>query len=101
MHRHAQCDCAAIARRFDGMYRCGMADKKRGARPSPASTGRKPPSGTKSVLVYLPVDLVANLEAWASKLNEGNTGPVWARSDVVKAALARAWNERGSKGEAP
>lgn len=62
---------------------------------------RKPPPGTKSVLVYLPVELVANLEKWAATINETTVGPQWSRSDVVKAALARAWTERGSKGEAP
>lgn len=68
---------------------------------SAKATERRPPPGTKSVLVYLPIELVANLETWAANINKAAVGPQWSRSDVVKAALTRAWDERGANGEAP
>lgn len=45
--------------------------------------------------------LLEGLDAWVEKLNAGNTGPRWSRSDVMRATLARALKERGEKGEAP
>lgn len=80
-----------------------MANKapKKAAKTAAKTVERRPPAGTKSVLVYLPTELVANLEQWAANINAAEVGPQWSRSDVVKAALARAWTERGSKGERP
>jgi hypothetical protein len=78
-----------------------MAERKTAAKAKKAEPKRKPPPGTRSVLIYLPDELVAGLDAWVSALNEGKRGPQWARSDVIKAALQRSVDERGSKGEEP
>jgi hypothetical protein len=62
---------------------------------------REPPEGTKSLFVYLPVDLVDGIDAWVDRLNEASDGPRWTRTDVVRRSLARSLEERGKKGEAP
>lgn len=78
-----------------------MAERKTPAKPKKAEPKRKPPPGTRSVLIYLPEALVTGLDAWVLALNEGKRGPQWTRSDVIKAALQRAVDERAPKGEEP
>lgn len=45
--------------------------------------------------------LLGALDAWVKRLNEGNAGPQWTRTDLIRAALTRAVRERAEKGEAP
>lgn len=45
-------------------------------------------------------EMLEALDKWAEKLN-AKGGPRWTRQDVVKAALTRALEERGKKGETP
>ena len=92
---------ATFAMSFPRMYPRRMADRKAGAKPKKAEPKRKPPPGTRSVLLYLPETLVSGLDEWVAALNEGKRGPMWARTDVIKAALQRAVDERGAKGEEP
>lgn len=49
----------------------------------------------------VPNTLLADLDAWAAKLNAGKLGPQWTRNDIVRVVLARAVKERGSKGGEP
>jgi len=68
----------------------------------PAVKGkRQPPPGTAGAFFYLPEALLESLDAWTAQVNASRTGPQWSRTDVVRAVLQRAWDERGSKGEAP
>jgi len=74
------------------------------ARPKAAATKAKTPrvrdrSGALYVLLD-PAQLDA-LDAWADRLNDGNVGPQWNRTALVRAIVSRALSERGSKGEAP
>lgn len=67
---------------------------KRGAKPT---VGATVPANFR-----LPTALVEALDAWAEDLNEKSPmGRRWTRTDVVQEALARAVQERKSKGEAP
>ena len=76
------------------------------ARPKGAATApkaKKPRERDRSGALYVildPAQLEA-LDAWAERLNVGNVGPQWNRTAVVRALVARALSERGSKGEAP
>lgn len=78
---------------------CRMASTK--APKSKVPTRRAPPEGTHAVTLYLPVAMVEGLDAWAEKLSAKGIGPAWSRSDVVRAALQRALEDRAAKGEAP
>jgi hypothetical protein len=53
------------------------------------------------VMVRLEPPLLAALDAWVERLNATTDGPPWTRGEVVRAALARALEERGAAGEAP
>lgn len=61
------------------------------------------PTRDRSGALYAVVgdDVIARLDEWTEKLNSAGTGPKWARQDLVRAALIRALDERGAKGEAP
>lgn len=49
----------------------------------------------------LGVPLMADIDAWVRRLNDGGTGPRWTRTALVIAVLTRAARERGTTGEAP
>jgi hypothetical protein len=66
-----------------------------------AAKKRMPPDGTRQALFYLPAGMLDGLDAWAAKLSAKGVGPAWSRSDVVRAALQRALDERAAKDEAP
>jgi len=68
----------------------------------PATKSAKPARDRSGALyVLLEPEQLASLDGWAERLNEGNTGPQWNRTAVVRAIVARALTERGAKGEAP
>lgn len=66
-----------------------------------ATKKRMPPDGTRQALFYLPAGMLDGLDAWAAKLSAKGVGPAWSRSDVVRAVLQRALDERAAKDEAP
>lgn len=68
------------------------------AAPKPAKPAR---DRSGALYVLLEPDALTALDAWAERLNMGNTGPQWNRTAVVRAIVARALMERGAKGEAP
>ncbi len=53
------------------------------------------------IVLRLPGNLVASLDAWVTRLNTDATVPQWTRTDVIRAALTRAERERGAKGQVP
>jgi hypothetical protein len=75
-----------------------MAKPKATKAPKPSASK---PAGTTPLNINLPDELFDSLDAWVERLNNELAGPRWTRTDVVKATLARAIRERGSKGEAP
>jgi hypothetical protein len=80
-----------------------MATTKRAkpAAKAAAKPKRQPPPGTAGAFFYLPEALLEALDRWTERVNESRTGPQWSRTDVVRAALQRAVDERAAKGEAP
>jgi len=72
---------------------------------TPKKTGKKsaPAARDRAGALYAVVgdEVLEMLNAWTERLNAAGTGPRWTRQDVVKAALVRAYKERGEKGEAP
>lgn len=54
-----------------------------------------------ALYVLLEPAQLQELDAWADKLNAGRLVPLWNRSDLVRAVIARAIAEKGSKGEEP
>jgi hypothetical protein len=79
--------------------------------PMPKKTARAKGTATRAVaadnantaafMLRMEPALLAALDAWADKLNAASTGPKWSRTDVIRAALARAVKERGEQGDAP
>lgn len=70
---------------------------------STAAAAKKPRVRDRSGALYVlldPAQLEA-LDAWADRLNEGNVGPQWNRTALVRALVARALGEKAAKGEAP
>lgn len=63
----------------------------------------KPPKPDRTGAFYgvLGVETLAALDAWASTLNEGNDGPAWNRTAVLRAIIARSLRERAAKGMVP
>lgn len=45
--------------------------------------------------------LLADLDAWAEKLNSDPTRPPWSRTKLVRAVLMRALAEHGAAGTEP
>jgi len=57
---------------------------------------------TSQFLVRLPPTMLAELDAVVKALNAKSTdGPVWSRSDVVRAIIARRLREKKTDGELP
>lgn len=77
-----------------------MATKKAAQRPKtrPVAAGN---INTTATVLRVDAAMMAGLDAWVDRLNEGAVGPKWTRSHLVRAVLARALKERGEKGEMP
>ncbi|MBL8681044.1 MAG: hypothetical protein JNK05_17815 [Myxococcales bacterium] len=75
-----------------------MATSKTG-KPSKSAKPKRDRSG--ALYVLLEREQLEALDAWADTLNAGRLVPLWNRSDIVRAVLARALTERGAKGEEP
>lgn len=75
------------------------------SKPKAAAAGaaKKPRIRDRSGALYVLLDTAQldALDAWAERLNEGNVGPQWNRTALVRAIVARALSEKGAKGEAP
>lgn len=69
-------------------------------KPAPRPIAANNPNRAATVLRLDPA-LVAALDAWVARLNDGNEGPQWTRTTLIRAALQRAVRERAAKGEAP
>mgnify|MGYP007071583288 CR=1 FL=1 len=54
-----------------------------------------------ALYVLLEPAQLGELDGWIERLNEGNEGPQWTRTAVVRALISRGLRERGAKGEAP
>jgi len=72
------------------------------------ATTKKPAKSTKpkrdrsgALYVLLEPEQLEALDNWADRLNAGRLVPLWNRSDLVRAMIARALTERGAKGEEP
>lgn len=47
------------------------------------------------------MELIESFGRWTDALNAASNDPTWTRADVIREALARAYGERGKKGETP